>query len=188
MCVSALPACIDVYHMGPWHPQGPKAGIRFPGYRLLGLQWVLRTESGSLARASSALSHLSSPANAKLLPWQFCKPYTTNTQHGNPLFPFNDSDPYPARTGRLQLSHLKCHNINAQGCSGGREPPACCESLLLNFPYFLMFKKLNPGDLHTPDKSSADKLFLQSLLDLKTGATNGAANKDACHIQPESGL
>lgn len=107
---------------------------------------------------------------------------------GTPLFLFSDSYPYPARTGRLQLSHLKCHNINAQGCSGGREPPACCESLLLNFPYFLKFKKLNPGDLHTPGKSSADKLFLQWLLDLKTGASNGAASKDTCHTQPESGL
>lgn len=169
-------------------PTGVKSGHQIPWLRLLGLQWVLRTESGSLVRASSAFQHRAiSPALQMPNSYLGSSANPTQQTHstGIPLFLFSDSYPYPARTGRLQLSHLKCRNINAQG---GREPPACCESLLLNFPYFLKFKKLNPGDLHTPGKSSADKLFLQWLLDLKTGASNGAASKDTCHTQPESGL
>lgn len=179
MCVSALPACIDVYHMGAWYPQGPKEGIGFPGYGLLGLQWVLRTEYRSLARASSAFKHwVISPT----LQMRSANSIQQAHSIGIPL-PFQWQLPVPCQDWETAVLTLMLG-------SGGRKPTACCPlwELIAKLSLFSEAQEIQPGDLHTLGKSSADELLLQRLLDLKQWLADSAASKDTCHTQPELSL
>lgn len=147
--------CLHITWVQDAH-RGQKKGIRFPGtglWTVVSLQWVLRTESRSFARAASAFKHGATSPTLQMLISYFSSSANaiqlTNTPQAS-LSSFSMTVIHTL-SGLGDCSYHILNIITLMLRDGRREPPACCLlwELIVKLALFSKVQEVEPrGFIH----------------------------------------